>query len=58
MPPPRYVEAARQGPDHQPLFTVEVTLQSGEAEQASAGSKRAAEQQAARALLARLEKPE
>jgi ribonuclease-3 len=58
MPPPSYVEAARQGPDHQPIFTVEVTLQTGEAERASAGSKRAAEQQAARALLARLERPE
>jgi ribonuclease III len=57
MPPPRYLEAAREGPDHQPLFTVEVTLQSGEAEKATAGSKRAAEQQAARVLLARLEKP-
>jgi ribonuclease III len=58
MPPPSYVETARQGPDHQPLFTVEVTLQSGEAERATAGSKRAAEQQAARALLARLETSE
>ena len=55
MPPPTYRETGREGPDHQPLFTVEVTLASGEAESARAGSKRIAEQMAARALLARLE---
>ena len=55
MPPPTYVEAARTGPDHQPVFTVEVVLESGELAKASAGSKRVAEQQAARALLTRLE---
>ena len=55
MAPPLYTEQARSGPDHQPQFTVEVRLESGEAEQARAGSKRAAEQAAARALLARME---
>jgi ribonuclease III len=55
MPPPRYIEAARSGPDHQPLFTVAVQLESGEKAEAKAGSKRIAEQQAARELLARLE---
>ena len=55
MPPPAYVEAAREGPDHQPFFTVSVTLASGETEAARAGTKRLAEQQAARALLARME---
>ena len=55
MPPPDYVEAARSGPDHAPVFTVAARLASGEEEQALAGSKRQAEQQAARALLARLE---
>ena len=55
MPPPVYTEQARSGPDHQPMFTVEVRLESGEAEQAIAGSKRVAEQAAARALLARME---
>jgi ribonuclease-3 len=55
MPPPAYVEAARSGPDHQPLFTVSVQLESGEKAEAQAGSKRIAEQQAARALLTRLE---
>jgi ribonuclease-3 len=56
MPPPEYKEADRSGPDHQPMFTVEVTLISGDAERAQAGSKRVAEQTAARTLLARLEK--
>ena len=55
MAPPSYTEAAREGPDHQPVFTVRVELASGEFEAAKAGSKRIAEQQAARALLARME---
>ena len=55
MPPPIYTEQGRTGPDHQPMFTVEVQLESGEAESARAGSKRVAEQAAARALLARME---
>ncbi len=55
MPPPTYTELGRDGPDHQPVFTVEVVLENGETEQARAGSKRVAEQAAARALLARLE---
>jgi ribonuclease III len=55
MPPPGYTEAGRSGPDHQPVFTVEVTLENGERAEAQAGSKRIAEQQAARALLTRLE---
>ncbi|CAN0603501.1 unnamed protein product, partial [Ectocarpus sp. 12 AP-2014] len=53
--PPSYVEIARDGPDHAPLFTVAVKLDSGETETAKAASKRAAEQAAAQALLARLE---
>jgi ribonuclease-3 len=55
MAPPVYTEAAREGPDHQPVFTVQVTLATGETELARAGAKRLAEQQAARALLARME---
>ena len=51
MPPPTYEEAGRQGPDHAPVFTVRVTLASGEAAEATAGSKRVAEQAAAKALL-------
>ncbi len=54
-PPPVYTETSREGPDHQPVFTVEVRLASGPSEQAQAGSKRQAEQAAAKALLARME---
>ena len=54
MPPPVYEEQSRTGPDHAPVFTVSVTLASGEAESAEAGTKRQAEQQAATKLLARL----
>ena len=52
--PPAYVETGREGPDHAPVFTVEVRLASGESAAASAPSKRAAEQVAARALLEQL----
>ncbi len=55
MPPPAYLEVARSGPDHAPVFTVRVTLANGAATEATAGSKRAAEQAAARDLLGRLE---
>ena len=53
--PPVYVEVARSGPDHQPVFTIEVRLASGPSEQATAGSKRHAEQAAAAALLQKVE---
>jgi len=56
LPPPAYTEQAREGPDHQPMFTVEVRLESGESEVARAGTKRQAEQTAAKALLVRVEK--
>ena len=55
QPPPRYVETNRDGPDHAPVFTVEARLESGEVSEATATSKRAAEQAAAKALLERLE---
>ncbi|WP_163847598.1 ribonuclease III [Pseudooceanicola aestuarii] len=51
LPPPAYVETARTGPDHAPVFTIEARLQTGEAAQATAGSKREAQQMAARGLL-------
>lgn len=54
MAPPVYEEEAREGPDHQPIFTVRVRLADGATELARAGAKRQAEQMAARALLARL----
>ncbi|WP_039018812.1 ribonuclease III [Halocynthiibacter namhaensis] len=53
--PPKYVETSRSGPDHAPVFTIEAQMQSGEAETATAGSKREAQQAAAKALLERLE---
>ena len=56
MAPPAYIEDAREGPDHQPVFTVRVTLDDGATETARAGSKRQAEQMAARTLLARITK--
>ncbi len=52
--PPAYTEMDRDGPDHQPVFTVEVRLQSGDTAEGRAGSKRAAEMAAARALLEKL----
>jgi ribonuclease III len=52
--PPVYAELERSGPDHAPVFTIEVRLDDGQTAKASAQSKRAAEQSAARTLLARL----
>ena len=57
MTPPGYAEVGRSGPDHAPVFTVQVKLDSGAAAEATAGSKRLAEQAAARALLEQLETP-
>jgi ribonuclease III len=56
MVPPAYAEAGRSGPDHAPVFTVRVVLASGAAAEATAGSKRVAEQAAAKALLERMER--
>ncbi len=51
---PMYTEAGRTGPDHAPTFNITVAIE-GEAPAAGTGaSKRAAEQAAAAALLARL----
>ncbi|MGB3177614.1 MAG: ribonuclease III [Albidovulum sp.] len=55
LTPPLYTEIGRTGPDHQPVFTVEARLSTGVTELAKAGSKRQAEQAAAKALLARME---
>ncbi|WP_187429079.1 Ribonuclease 3 [Roseobacter fucihabitans] len=56
LPPPAYVEVARSGPDHAPVFTIAAQLETGESQQATAGSKRQAEQAAAGNLLSELEK--
>lgn len=52
--PPSYIEMSRSGPDHAPVFTIAARLQDGTEAQATAGSKRQAEQAAARTLLDRL----
>lgn len=53
--PPKYVEISRSGPDHAPVFTIEVQLESGQSQRAEATSKRNAEQSAAKTLLKKLE---
>jgi len=55
QPPPEYHEIAREGPDHAPVFTIEVRLASGQTARASAAAKRHAQQAAARELLNRVE---
>ncbi|MEM8789084.1 MAG: ribonuclease III [Pseudomonadota bacterium] len=55
LPPPDYVEEARSGPDHAPIFTIAAVLQTGARAAATAASKRAAQQAAAEALLEALE---
>ena len=55
LPPPDYVELARSGPDHAPQFTISARLTNGGKASATAGSKRQAEQAAARALLDQVE---
>ena len=48
---PRYREISRSGPDHQPVFTVEVKVEGVAPVQGQGPSKRAAERAAAEALL-------
>ncbi|WP_415921414.1 ribonuclease III [Tateyamaria sp. SN6-1] len=55
MQPPRYTEQARSGPDHAPVFTIAAALDNGAEAQATAGSKREAQQAAAKALLDQME---
>lgn len=55
LPLPSYRELERQGPAHDPVFTMEVQVQDFPGEQGAGGSKRQAEQVAAQALLDRLE---
>ena len=53
-PLPRYVESARSGSAHEPLFTVRVEVEGEEPAEGEGRSKRAAEQRAAGALLERV----
>jgi len=55
LEPPEYVMTQRSGPDHAPVFTIAARLSTGETASATAGAKRAAEQDAAASLLAQLE---
>ncbi|KAB2912174.1 MAG: ribonuclease III [Hyphomicrobiaceae bacterium] len=50
---PTYTEVAREGPDHAPRFTAEVRIKGKKPARGEGASKRAAEQAAATALLAR-----
>jgi ribonuclease-3 len=51
---PIYAMTERKGPDHAPVFTVEVTIPGLEPQQGEGPTKRDAEQDAARKLLVRL----
>ena len=50
---PRYIEIAREGPDHAPHFTAEVQIDGVAPERGHGANKRAAEQAAALAMLLR-----
>ena len=50
---PAYDEVERSGPDHAPKFTVQVSIEGFASEMGTASSKRAAEQAAAKAFIAR-----
>jgi ribonuclease III len=50
---PRYIEIAREGPDHAPRFTAEVQIDGVAPERGHGANKRAAEQAAAFAMLLR-----
>lgn len=51
LPLPEYVVVSRSGPDHSPHFVIEVRVRGLDAMRGEGGSKRLAEQAAARALL-------
>ena len=56
MAPPRYVQIARNGPDHAPEFEIAVRLDDGrQAKATGKGTKRSIEQAAAQALLDQIE---
>jgi|TARA_B110000977_G_scaffold194419_1_gene270965 ribonuclease-3 len=55
LPTPKYIEIGRSGPDHAPIFTIEVSIETGQSARAQAQSKRAASQEAAAGLLGQLE---
>jgi ribonuclease-3 len=54
MLPPQYIILKREGPPHEPIFTVEVSIEGLDPISAKGSSKRAAEQEAARLLIAEI----
>ena len=52
LPTPIYTDISRSGPDHQPVFIVEASLANGQTARGEAASKKAAQVQAAEALIA------
>ena len=55
LPLPDYREVGRRGPDHEPIFSVEVSVRGAAPARGEGRSKRLAEQAAARALLEALD---
>lgn len=55
LPIPVYAIVKKEGPDHAPFFTVSATVKGFDPVEASGASRRAAEKEAARILLERLE---
>jgi ribonuclease-3 len=51
---PVYIQVGREGPDHAPRFAVQVSVGGDEPQTGSGGSKREAEQDAARKMLVKL----
>lgn len=56
LPLPTYALLRREGPDHAPVFTVSATLSTGQSAEGAGPAKRGAEQEAAAALMAQLDK--
>ena len=48
------MEISRSGPDHKPMFKIEVSLENGAKAVATSSSKRNAQQEAARILLEKM----
>ena len=57
-PLPRYAIVSREGPDHEPLFTITVSLRDGRQATATGANKRAAETAAAATLLGQIGAPQ
>jgi ribonuclease-3 len=55
LPLPSYEVVGRDGPDHAPMFTVEVRVEGFEPERGKAGSRQAAEKAAAQCMLIKRE---